>query len=63
MCLERRDCHAALLVPFKDSVQAFFSAGIYAADAMTVVAVWRGESDPEVAPGTPAVLSGSSRPS
>ena len=31
-------------------MQAFFSAGIYDADAMTVVAVWRGESDSAVSP-------------
>ncbi len=50
LCLERRDCHPGLLVPFKEDVQAFFSAGIYDADAMTVVAVWRPESDQSVAP-------------
>jgi hypothetical protein len=49
MCLERRDCHAALLVPFKDDVQAFFAGGIYDSTAMTVVAVWRGESAPATA--------------
>jgi len=49
LCLEKRDCHPGLLVPFRDDVQAFFSGGIYDADAMTVVAVWRGESDPSVA--------------
>jgi len=38
-----------MLMPFRDDVQAFFSGGIYDADAMTVVAVWRGESDPSVA--------------
>jgi hypothetical protein len=47
LCLERRDCHYALLVPFRDDVQAFFSGGIYDADAMTVVAVWRGSTDPQ----------------
>ena len=49
LCLEKRDCHPGLLVPFRDDVQAFFSGGIYDADAMTVVAVWRGESDSSVA--------------
>lgn len=49
LCLERRDCHPGLLVPFENDVQAFFSGGIYAQDAMTVVAVWRGESSPFVA--------------
>ena len=49
LCLEKRDCHPGLLVPFENDVQAFFSGGIYNEDAMTVVAVWRGESDPSVA--------------
>jgi hypothetical protein len=49
LCLEKRDCHPGLLVRFQDDVQAFFSGGIYDADAMTVVAVWRGEQDPSVA--------------
>ena len=40
LCLEKWDCHPGLLVPFQDDVQAFFSGGIYDADAMTVVAVW-----------------------
>lgn len=44
LCLEKADCHPGLLVPFENDVQAFFSGGIYAQDAMTVVAVWRGES-------------------
>jgi hypothetical protein len=48
LCLEKRDCHPGLLVPFKDDVQAFFSGGMYDADAMTVVAVWRPESDSSV---------------
>ena len=41
LCLEAWDCHPGLLVPFENDVQAFFSGGIYAQDAMTVVAVWR----------------------
>ena len=49
LCLEKCDCHPGLLVPFEDDVQAFFSGGIYAPDAMTVVAVWRADSDPHVA--------------
>jgi hypothetical protein len=49
LCLEKWDCHPGLLVPFKRDVQAFFSAGIYDAEAMTVVAVWRAESAPAVA--------------
>ena len=49
LCLERRDCHPGLLVPFEDDVQAFFSGGIYATGAMTVVTVWRAESAAAVA--------------
>jgi hypothetical protein len=49
LCLEARDCHPGVLVPFESQVQAFFSGGIYNGDAMTVVSVWRGESDPSVA--------------
>jgi hypothetical protein len=49
LCLEKRDCHPGLLVPFENDVQAFFSGGIYAQDAMTVVAVWRPESSRFVA--------------
>ena len=43
------DRHPGLLVPFENDVQAFFSGGIYAQDAMTVVAVWRAESSRHVA--------------
>ena len=46
LCLEKWDCHPGLLVPFKDDVQAFFSGGIYDADAVTVVAVWRRQLAP-----------------
>jgi hypothetical protein len=49
LCVERRDCHPGLLVPFTDDVQAFFTGGIYG-DRMVVVAVWWGESQPAVAP-------------
>lgn len=50
LCLEKYDCHPGLLVPFRNDVQAFFGGGIYDARALTVVAVWRGESSPAVAP-------------
>jgi hypothetical protein len=50
LCLEKWDCHPGLLVPFENDVQAFFSGGIYDAGAMTVVAVWHGQSAPAVAP-------------
>jgi hypothetical protein len=49
LCLEKWDCHPGLLVPFDNDVQAFFSGGIYAQDAMTVVAVWRRESSKHTA--------------
>ena len=49
LCLEKRDCHPGVLVPFETEVMAFFSGGIYNQEAMTVVAVWRGESHPSVA--------------
>jgi hypothetical protein len=47
LCLERRDCHPGLLVPFRDDVQAFFTNGA-PGEKMIVVAVWRPESDPSV---------------
>jgi hypothetical protein len=50
LCLEKWDCHPGVLVRFDFDVQAFFSGGIYDADAMTIVSVWRGPSDPAVAP-------------
>ena len=50
LCLEKRDCHPGLLVPFQEDVHAFFSGGDYAQDAMTIVAVWRPETDSSVAP-------------
>lgn len=49
MCIENRDCHPALVIPFRDDVQAFGTGGILP-EGMLVVAVWRGESDPSTAP-------------
>ena len=49
LCLERRDCHPGLLVPFDEEVQAFFTNGS-PGTPMVVVAVWWGESAPAVAP-------------
>ena len=43
MCLEKRDCHPAVLVPFDQEVQAFFIGG---GRPMTVVAVSRPEGYP-----------------
>ena len=48
LCVEARDCHPGLLVPFEEDVQAFFSGGLYSSEEMTVVAVWRSESHPTV---------------
>ncbi len=48
LCVEARDCHPGLLVPFEEDTQAFFSGGIYPSEEMTVVAVWRSESHPTV---------------
>jgi hypothetical protein len=60
LCLEQMDCHPGVLVPFESAVLAFVNGGIYNADAMTVVALWRGESDPSVAPygGAQRLLEG-----
>lgn len=48
MCIEHRDCHPAVIVPFRDDVEAFGAGGILP-DGMVVVAVWRPETDPSVA--------------
>lgn len=49
LCIEKRDCHPGLLVPFRNDVQAFLTGGIFG-DNMVVVAVWRPESHKSVAP-------------
>jgi hypothetical protein len=50
LCLEVRDCHPGVLVASPDrEVQAFFAGGIYSGQ-MVVVTVWRGETDPVLAP-------------
>jgi hypothetical protein len=48
LCLEQRDCHPGLLVPFQDDVQAFFTNG-GEGTPMVVIAVWRGQGDPTTA--------------
>jgi hypothetical protein len=48
LCIERWDCHPAVLVPFENDVRAFMRGGIIG--PMVVVAVWHGESDPTVEP-------------
>jgi hypothetical protein len=49
ICLEQRDCHPAVLVPFQEEVLAFFTGGADV-DPVTIVAVWRSDGDPSVAP-------------
>ena len=49
LCIEKRDCHPALLMPFIDHVQAFGTGGVLP-EGMLVIAIWRGESDAAVAP-------------
>ena len=44
MCLERRDCHPGLMVPFEQDVRACFTLGSRGSD-LVVVAIWRPESD------------------
>jgi hypothetical protein len=45
LCMERRDCHAALLVPFDDDVLAFFRIVEGESDPVTIAAIWRPERD------------------
>ena len=40
LCVEIRDCHPGLLVPFENGVQAFFFGGVSEEGGMTVVSVW-----------------------
>lgn len=47
LCIEKWDCHPALLVPFEQGVAAFVSGGIF--QQPQIFAVWRTESDPEAA--------------
>jgi hypothetical protein len=49
MCIEKRDCHGSVIVPFDEDV-LFFGHGGVLPEGMTVVAVWRPEADPSVAP-------------
>jgi hypothetical protein len=48
LCVERRDCHLGILVPFRDEVQAFWPT-VVDEPGVTIVAVWRPDSDPSVA--------------
>jgi hypothetical protein len=44
LCIEKWDCHPALLVPFEEGAVAFLAGGIF--PEPQVAAVWHGESDP-----------------
>ena len=48
LCIENRDCHPAVLVPFDEGTAAFLFGGNF--PDSQVIAVWRPESDPDVAP-------------
>jgi hypothetical protein len=52
LCLEARDCHPGLLVPFDNDVQAFFPGSTDGTswDRMVVVAIWRAEYHRSVSP-------------
>ena len=46
LCIETRDCHPALLVPFDEGTVAFLAGGNFVHPM--VIAVWREESDPDL---------------
>jgi len=48
LCIEKWDCHPALLVEFEEGPVAFVSGGIF--PEPRVIAVWHAESDPELRP-------------
>lgn len=48
LCIEKWDCHPALLVPFEEGTAAFVSGGIF--QEAHVFGVWQAESAPAVAP-------------
>jgi hypothetical protein len=48
LCIEKWDCHPALLVAFDEGTAAFVSGGIF--PEARVFAVWRDESHPDVEP-------------
>lgn len=52
LCLEGRDCHPGLLVPFVGDVQAFFPGSTDGTswDRVVVVAIWRDDAEPSVQP-------------
>ncbi|WP_243076630.1 hypothetical protein [Microbacterium sp. SS28] len=48
LCIEKWDCHPAVLVPFEEGTAAFLSGGVI--PQPQVVAVWRAETDPDLIP-------------
>lgn len=46
LCIETRDCHPALMVPFEEGTVAFVAGGIF--PEPQVIAVWHAESDPDL---------------
>ena len=48
LCIEKWDCHPAVLVEFDEGPVAFVSGGIF--PEPRVIAVWRAEFDPELQP-------------
>ena len=46
LCIEKWDCHPALLVPFEEGTVAFVAGGIF--PEPQVIAVWHAESDPDL---------------
>ncbi|MET4099515.1 hypothetical protein ABIB37_001752 [Agrococcus sp. UYP10] len=56
LCVERWDCHPAMLVVFAQDVQAFMTGGVMGRQTV-VVALWREEADGAIPGyGTPAEL-------
>ena len=49
LCVERRDCHPGLLVPFQDDVLAFWPS-VDIEERVLALAVWRPDSDRSVEP-------------
>ena len=47
LCIERRDCHPAVLVPFEEGTVAFVAGGVF--PEPQVIAVWRPATAPELA--------------
>jgi hypothetical protein len=48
LCIERRDCHPAVLVPFEEGAVAFVAGGVF--PQPQVIGVWHPEGDPRLAP-------------